>query len=159
MLVSDDHPQPFDAAATAVALPLEALPHLLQLGKPIQLTSQVLSARHDARTAPGFAEALLVSERGFGAITMEGVAARAGVSKALPYSHFENAEALTSADNVTLFKLAAHTLAALLGDLELAGKTGLVVEARALGGKVRQETETVIEYLRAVVALTPGAAS
>ena len=41
--------------------------------------------------------AALVAERGFDAISMEGVAARAEVSKALPYSHFENAEALLAA--------------------------------------------------------------
>ena len=39
------------------------------------------------------AAALLV-ERGPGAITMEGVAAEAGVSKALPYAHFDNATEL-----------------------------------------------------------------
>jgi AcrR family transcriptional regulator len=37
------------------------------------------------------AGALLV-EGGFEAITMEGVAARAGVSKALPYTHFDNSD-------------------------------------------------------------------
>src|SRR5438093_11908715 len=41
--------------------------------------------------------AALLTERGFTALTMEGVAARAGVSKALPYSHFENADALVEA--------------------------------------------------------------
>jgi AcrR family transcriptional regulator len=39
------------------------------------------------------AAALLV-ERGAGAITMEGVASAAGVSKALPYAHFDNATEL-----------------------------------------------------------------
>lgn len=34
----------------------------------------------------------IVSERGINGFTMEGLAARAGVSKALPYRHFENAE-------------------------------------------------------------------
>lgn len=37
------------------------------------------------------AAAELVAERGIGAVTMEGVAARAGVSKALPYTHFDDA--------------------------------------------------------------------
>jgi AcrR family transcriptional regulator len=41
--------------------------------------------------------AALLQERGFDAVTMEGVAARAGVSKALPYNHFENAGALVEA--------------------------------------------------------------
>ncbi len=40
------------------------------------------------------AAAELVTERGVGAITMEGLAVRAQVSKALPYKHFENAEAV-----------------------------------------------------------------
>lgn len=33
-------------------------------------------------------------ERGLSGITMEGIAARAGVNKALPYRHFENADAV-----------------------------------------------------------------
>jgi AcrR family transcriptional regulator len=37
------------------------------------------------------AAAELVTERGLGGITMEGLAERAGVSKALPYQHFNNA--------------------------------------------------------------------
>jgi AcrR family transcriptional regulator len=37
------------------------------------------------------AAAGIVVERGLGGITMEGLAERAGVSKALPYQHFENA--------------------------------------------------------------------
>jgi AcrR family transcriptional regulator len=37
------------------------------------------------------AAAALVVERGLGGITMEGLADRAGVSKALPYQHFDNA--------------------------------------------------------------------
>jgi AcrR family transcriptional regulator len=36
----------------------------------------------------------MVAERGVGALTMEGLAARAGVSKALPYAHFDNADAV-----------------------------------------------------------------
>lgn len=36
----------------------------------------------------------LVVERGAGALTMEGLAARAEVSKALPYAHFDNADAV-----------------------------------------------------------------
>ncbi|WP_409496643.1 TetR/AcrR family transcriptional regulator [Amycolatopsis sp. cmx-11-12] len=40
--------------------------------------------------------AALFDEHGFDAITMERVAQRAGVSKALPYSHFENAEDLVA---------------------------------------------------------------
>jgi AcrR family transcriptional regulator len=39
----------------------------------------------------------LIVERGITAATMEGVAERAGVSKALPYAHFDNADALISA--------------------------------------------------------------
>lgn len=35
-----------------------------------------------------------MSDRGVGAVTMEGLAARARVSKALPYKHFDNAEAV-----------------------------------------------------------------
>jgi len=38
--------------------------------------------------------ATLLVERGIGAVTMEGVAAQAGVSKALPYAHFDNATEL-----------------------------------------------------------------
>jgi len=40
------------------------------------------------------AAADLVIERGVGAVTMEGLAVRAQVSKALPYKHFENADAV-----------------------------------------------------------------
>ena len=36
----------------------------------------------------------LVVERGPAGLTMEGIAARAGVNKALPYRHFENAQAV-----------------------------------------------------------------
>jgi len=43
------------------------------------------------------AAADLVLERGIAALSMEGVAARAGVSKALPYAHFENAEEVLAA--------------------------------------------------------------
>lgn len=43
------------------------------------------------------AAADLLGERGIGSVTMEGVAAQAGVSKALPYSHFDNAEAVIEA--------------------------------------------------------------
>jgi AcrR family transcriptional regulator len=38
------------------------------------------------------AAAVLVVERGLGGITMEGLAEQAGVSKALPYQHFDNAD-------------------------------------------------------------------
>ncbi|MGH9186884.1 MAG: TetR/AcrR family transcriptional regulator [Acidimicrobiales bacterium] len=40
------------------------------------------------------AAAELIAERGVDGVTMEGVAARAGVSKALPYKHFEDATEL-----------------------------------------------------------------
>jgi AcrR family transcriptional regulator len=40
------------------------------------------------------AAADLVVERGLGGITMEGLADSAGVSKALPYQHFDNADAV-----------------------------------------------------------------
>lgn len=40
------------------------------------------------------AAAGLVAERGAGALTMEGIAARAGVNKALPYRHFDNADSV-----------------------------------------------------------------
>lgn len=36
----------------------------------------------------------MLLERGAAAITMEGLAVQAGVSKALPYIHFDNAEAV-----------------------------------------------------------------
>src|SRR5438445_42980 len=39
----------------------------------------------------------LITQRGIDGMTMEGVAALAGVSKALPYLHFENAEVLIMA--------------------------------------------------------------
>jgi AcrR family transcriptional regulator len=39
----------------------------------------------------------LVLEGGFDSFTMEGVAARAGVSKALPYQHFQNADEILNA--------------------------------------------------------------
>src|SRR5207245_2842686 len=41
--------------------------------------------------------AQLITQRGIDGVTMEGVAALAGVSKALPYLHFQNAEALIMA--------------------------------------------------------------
>lgn len=40
------------------------------------------------------AAAEMVVERGVAALTMEGLAERAGVSKALPYQHFDNANAV-----------------------------------------------------------------
>jgi AcrR family transcriptional regulator len=43
------------------------------------------------------AAAELVGQRGVGGVTMEGVAARAGASKALPYRHFPNADAVLAA--------------------------------------------------------------
>ena len=39
----------------------------------------------------------IVVDRGVGGVTMEGLAERAGVSKALPYQHFENASAVLAA--------------------------------------------------------------
>jgi AcrR family transcriptional regulator len=39
----------------------------------------------------------IVAEAGFNAVTMEGVASRGGVSKALPYTHFGNADELIAA--------------------------------------------------------------
>ena len=44
------------------------------------------------------AAAELVGLKGVGAVTMEGVAARAGVSKALPYTHFDDATDLLMID-------------------------------------------------------------
>ena len=49
--------------------------------------------REDRRDQLLDAAAEIVSERGIGAITMEGLAEQAGVSKALPYQHFDNADA------------------------------------------------------------------
>lgn len=43
------------------------------------------------------AAAELLIARGVGALSMEGIASSAGVSKALPYQHFDNAEALLAA--------------------------------------------------------------
>lgn len=40
------------------------------------------------------AAADIVVEQGLGALTMEGIAARSGVNKAIPYRHFENAHAV-----------------------------------------------------------------
>lgn len=61
------------------------------------------------------AAAELLFERGVGGITMEGVAARAGVNKALPYRHFENADDVL----VQLYIRFARQLAArVLGAIE-----------------------------------------
>lgn len=50
--------------------------------------------REDRREQLLDAAADVVVERGIGALTMEGLAERAGVSKALPYQHFDNANAV-----------------------------------------------------------------
>ena len=54
-------------------------------------------SKADRRTQLLDAAADLAVERGFDALTMEGVAARAGVSKALPYQHFDNSDQLIGA--------------------------------------------------------------
>ena len=62
------------------------------------------------------AAARLVGERGLLAFTMEGVAAEAGVSKALPYRHFSNAEdALVALYRRELARLAEAILRAVAG--------------------------------------------
>lgn len=56
----------------------------------------------------------LLIERGIGALTMEGIAAGAGVSKALPYQHFDNAEdVLVELYRRELATMGARILAAL----------------------------------------------
>lgn len=50
-------------------------------------------SKEDRREQLLDAAAEIVGERGIGAITMEGLAERARVSKALPYQHFDNANA------------------------------------------------------------------
>ena len=62
------------------------------------------------------AAARLVGERGLLAFTMEGVAAEAGVSKALPYRHFSNAEGvLVALYRRELARLADAILGAVAG--------------------------------------------
>jgi AcrR family transcriptional regulator len=51
-------------------------------------------SKEDRREQLLDAAADLVVERGVGALTMEGLAERAGVSKALPYQHFDNSSAV-----------------------------------------------------------------
>jgi AcrR family transcriptional regulator len=58
------------------------------------MTAPARLRRADRRTQLLDAAAELLVERGAGGLTMEGLAVRAGVSKALPYTHFDNAEAV-----------------------------------------------------------------
>jgi AcrR family transcriptional regulator len=59
---------------------------------PVAATTRL--SRTERREALLDAATDLLVERGPGGVTMEGVAARAGVTKALPYRHFANAEAV-----------------------------------------------------------------
>ena len=62
------------------------------------------------------AAAALVAERGVVGFTLEGLAARAGVSKALPYRHFDNADhVLVELYRQELDALGARILAAIKG--------------------------------------------
>lgn len=61
----------------------------------------------------------LLRERGPHGVTMEGVAIRAGVSKALPYVHFHNAEAvLVELYRREVERLGAHVTTALRSEVE-----------------------------------------
>lgn len=61
----------------------------------------------------------LLLERGPHGVTMEGVAVRAGVSKALPYIHFDNAEAvLVELYRREVRRLGAHVTTALGSEAE-----------------------------------------
>ena len=81
-----------------------SVPRLTTLRRPMPRTAPSPSTRPSPRLSRAArrdqllasAAAVLV-ERGVAALTMEGVAAEAGVSKALPYSHFENAQQLLHA--------------------------------------------------------------
>lgn len=57
-------------------------------------TSPARLSKADRRHQLLDAAAQLLTERGAAGLTMEGLAAAAGVSKALPYAHFDNADAV-----------------------------------------------------------------
>jgi AcrR family transcriptional regulator len=87
-------------------------------------------SKADRRTQLLDAAADLAVERGFDAVTMEGVAARAGVSKALPYQHFDNSDELIGA----LFEreeaiLDERVFGAIAAEHELADKIRVGVHA------------------------------
>jgi AcrR family transcriptional regulator len=67
----------------------------LQLPPDPAPSRRLSRAQRRAQLLDTAAEVLL--ERGVAGVTMEGVAARAGVSKALPYTHFDNATDLVRA--------------------------------------------------------------
>ncbi|HET6795150.1 MAG TPA: helix-turn-helix domain-containing protein, partial [Acidimicrobiales bacterium] len=57
-------------------------------------TTRIRLTRQERRGQLLDAGAAIVVESGADSLTMEGVAVRAGVSKALPYQHFQDAEDL-----------------------------------------------------------------
>ncbi len=74
--------------------------------------------------------AALLLEKGRAALTIEGVAARAGVSKALPYSHFTNAEHLVCAlRDRELRRIADAVLAAVTAVHGLEAQVGATIHA------------------------------
>lgn len=91
--------------------------------------------------------ATIAAERGFDAVTMEGVAARAGVSKALPYTHFGNADALIAAlRDRELSLLTRRSIAAVLAEDSLDDKIAAAVHA--VFESVRERGGLLVLFLR-----------
>src|SRR5437867_1042022 len=90
--------------------------------------------------------AVIVAARGFDGISMEAVAARAGVSKALPYSHFENADALVVAlRDRELAILTRRVIEATLPETTLEAKVEAMVR---VGFDIIKERPTTVAFLR-----------
>lgn len=92
----------------------------------------------------------LVAERGVGAVTMEGLASKAGVSKALPYKHFDNAEAV-------LVELHRREMAN-MGAAVLTAVEGATTPADKVSAAVRSYFDVVVQR-GAVLAALSGAGS
>jgi AcrR family transcriptional regulator len=90
--------------------------------------ARVRLSRNDRRDNFLDVTAQIVVEKGADAVTMEGVAARAGVSKALAYTFFANRDDLLAA----------------LHDREAAVLDERIAEALALGGTLEQRSRAVM---------------
>jgi AcrR family transcriptional regulator len=89
----------------------------------------------------------IVAQAGFNAVTMEGVASRGGVSKALPYTHFGNADELIAAlRDREIAILTRRTVAAVLSADTLEDKIGAAVHAAF--ESVKDRGNVLVSFLR-----------